>query len=79
MTETPEFAAMLSRMLTAYGRRVADADPVDLATMLRLRDDLDASITHAVAGLRTRHSWSEIAAPLGITRQAAQMKWRNLG
>jgi hypothetical protein len=73
--ETPEYADMLTRMVRAYGRRVADADPVDLARMVRLRAEVDAAIETAVHGLRGRHSWAEIAAPLGVTRQAAQMKW----
>jgi hypothetical protein len=73
--ETPEYADMLTRMVRAYGRRVADADPEDLARMVQLRAEVDAAIDTAVAGQRDRHSWAEIAAPLGVTRQAAQMKW----
>lgn len=73
--ETPEYAAMLRRMIRAYGRRVADADPEDFAVMVALRRDLDDAMQTAVRGLQERHSWTDIAAPLGITRQAALKRW----
>lgn len=66
---------MLTRMVRAYGRRVANADPEDLATMTALRAEVDRAIEVAVQGQRERHSWTEIAAPLGVTRQAARQKW----
>lgn len=76
-TETPDYAAMLSRMLRAYGRRVGDGDEVDLARMVEFRDELEAAIGEAVRGQRERHgrSWAYVAAGLGITRQAAQMHY----
>lgn len=75
--ETPEYAAMLRRMIRAYGRRVADADDVDLAEMVELRDLLETAIAEAVAGQRERHgrSWADVARGLGVTRQAAQMRY----
>lgn len=73
--ETPAYAQMLTRMVRAYGRRVADADPEDLARMVALRGEVDRAIDTAVMGLRDRHSWTDIAAPLGISRQAARQKW----
>lgn len=66
---------MLRRMVRAYGKRVADADPEDFATMVALRDDLDAAMRTAVQGITTRHSWTDIADALGVTRQAARQKW----
>jgi hypothetical protein len=36
-----------------------------------LHSDLDEAIAAAVAGLRDRHSWDQIARGLGISRQAA--------
>ena len=72
-TETPDYAAMMLRMVRAYARRVADADEPDLADMARVRDGLDAAILEAVAGMRARgKSWAYIAQGLGVTRQAAQ-------
>lgn len=75
--ETPEYAAMLRRMIRAYARRVADADDVDLAEMLRVRDEMEQAVRDAVRGQRERHgrSWADIARGLGTTRQAAQMRF----
>ena len=75
--ETPEYLGMVARMIRAAGRRVADADDVDLADMARLRDELDAAIAAAVTGQREKHgrSWADVARPFGITKQAAQQRW----
>jgi DNA-binding CsgD family transcriptional regulator len=44
--------------------------------MAGLATELDEAIAHAVIGLReTGYSWAEIAARLGISRQAAQQHW----
>lgn len=76
-TETTEYAAMVRRMLRAYGRRVADADPEDLAELLKLQDVLQDVISDAVHGMREQHgrSWADIATATGTTRQAAAMRW----
>lgn len=75
--ETPEYGAMVRRMIRAYGRRVADADDVDLGKMVAMRDDLDAAIAAAVAGQVDRGaSWTDVGRALGITRQAA---WKRFG
>lgn len=75
--ETSEFASMLRRMIRAYSRRVADADDVDLAVMVSLRDELEAAIAAAVHGQRELHgaSWADVARGLGVTRQAAQKRY----
>lgn len=73
--ETPEYAAMMRRMMRAHGRRVANADPEDLAELVALREALEDSIAEAVAGMRSRLSWAEVARGLGTTRQAAQMRY----
>ncbi len=72
--ETTEYAGMLRRMIRAYGRRVADADDVDLAEMVELRSVLEAAIATAVHGQRERHaaSWADVARGLGTSRQYAQ-------
>ena len=47
-----------------------------LADMTGLATELDDVISQAVTGLRTAgYSWAEIAARLGVTRQAAQQQW----
>lgn len=74
--ETPQYAAFCRRVIRAYARRVAAADEVDLADMLAVRDEMDAAIRAAVAGMRERgEAWSYIAEGLGTTRQAAQQRY----
>lgn len=74
--ETPEYAAFCRRIIRAYARRVADADDVDLAEMVAVRDEMDAAIQAAVDGLRARgESWAYIGNALGIKRQAAQQRF----
>ena len=44
--------------------------------MTGLAIKLDVAISQAVSGLREAgYSWAEIAAWLGVTRQAAQQRW----
>ena len=44
--------------------------------MAALATELDAAIAQAILGLRkTGYSWAEIAARLGVSRQAAQQRW----
>jgi hypothetical protein len=74
--EIPEYAAMLLRMVKAYGRRVATGDEVDLCTMLIIRGSFDEAVQTAVDGMRASgHSWAYIAKGAGMTRQAAQQRW----
>lgn len=75
--ETSDYAGMVRRVLRAHGRRVADADPEDLAELVAMRDVLYAAISDAVRGMRSQHgrSWSDVARGLGTTRQAAQMRY----
>jgi len=71
-----EFLAFLRRILVAVERRGAELDPEDLAEVLKIQEHLDRAMTGAVANmLRNGFSWTEIAAPLGITRQAAHKRW----
>ena len=75
--ENDEYAAFLRRVIRAYSRRIAAGDIDAITGMARLADELDIAIHHAVSRLRARHgySWADIAARLGITRQAAQQRW----
>lgn len=71
------FHAMLRRMIRAYARRVTAGSPEDLAEMVTLRAYLESGITTAVQGLRAQgYSWAEVARPLGITKQAAQQRYK---
>jgi hypothetical protein len=76
MAENSEYAASAGRVVRAYSRRVAIGDVESLACLVGLSAEIDYAIQQAVNGLRTAgYSWSEIAARLGITRQAAQQRW----
>jgi hypothetical protein len=80
--ENTEYAAFVARAIRAAGRRVADGDPEDLAELTQLKEQLDEAMAVAVRGLRAAphsHSWSRIAACLGITRQAAMQRWPEAG
>lgn len=79
--ETPEFGAMVRRMVKAYGARVAAGDIESLAQLVELRADVDRHIADAAAALHQDHgdrpgySWTDIARVLGITRQAARQRF----
>jgi hypothetical protein len=76
VVENDEYAAFVRRIVRAYARRVATGDVEALTDMVALSSVLDDAIGQAVIGLRTHgYSWADIAARLGITRQAAQQRW----
>ena len=53
-------------------------DQRTLAALVALRAELDDAIDQAVTGLRAGgYSWTQIAAPLGMTKQAAFKRWSN--
>lgn len=75
--ENDEYAKFCRRVIRAYARRVANADDVDLAEMVAVRDEMDRAIAAAVTGQRDLWgaSWSDIGRALGTTRQAAQQRY----
>lgn len=76
VVENDEYAAFVRRILRAYTRRVATGDVEALTDMVALSSVLDEAIAQAVTGLRAHgYSWADIAARLGISRQAAQQRW----
>src|SRR5512135_1089564 len=76
VVENAEFTAFGRRVLRAAGRRVAAGDVDALPALAALSAELDAAIADAVAGLRTAgYSWGEVAARLGVIRQAAHQRW----
>jgi hypothetical protein len=76
-TETSEFTAMFRRLLRAYGHRVACGDIDQLGEMAAMAAGLDDVIHDAVTGLIDKgYSYTDVAARLGITRQAA---WQRFG
>jgi hypothetical protein len=75
-TENTDYAAFVTRILRAHGKRVADGDVAALSELVALSTELDAAITTGITGLRAHgHSWADIAIGLGVTRQAAQQRW----
>jgi hypothetical protein len=75
-TDHGDYYAFARRLARAFGRRVADSDPADLALLLALRDEVDDAIADAVRSQREAgFSWAEIAAPLAMTKQAAFKRW----
>jgi hypothetical protein len=77
ITENDEYAAFLRRAIAAYSRRVAAGDIDAITGLATLAADLEDATRQAITGLRDRHgySWADIAARLGVTRQAAQQRW----
>lgn len=76
--ENSDFDAFVRRVLRAYGRRVADGDIEALRSLAELAAEIDAVTRLAVVGLRGHkhpYTWSEIADRLGVTKQAAQMRY----
>lgn len=73
---THDYIAMCERLIRAAGRRVARADADDLAELVHLSEVLDEAILEAVIGLRgDGWTWQSLGESLGVTKQAAVMKW----
>lgn len=75
--ETMDYLSAAKRFIRAAGRRVADADEIELAELLKLEAVLQEAIQEAVDGQRSKwnRSWADIAAATGKTRQAAFQRW----
>src|ERR1019366_7044931 len=73
--ENDEYAAFVRRVLRGYARRVTRGDIDAITDMAAIAGELDTAIRQAVNGLRSAGYWAEIAAKLGVTRQASQQRW----
>lgn len=74
--ETYDWLKMLSRMIRAAGRRVAEADEHELSQLVALHDQLDEAIKVAVQGQRSYgRSWAYIGKALGLSRQGAFQRY----
>lgn len=72
IVETSDYVAMMTRIITAYGDRIA-ADPVALAHLRDLQATLAEQVNRGVfqANKSSAHySQNEMAAILGVSRQA---------
>ncbi len=77
VVENDQYAAFVRRVIAVYSRRVAAGDIDAISDMTSIAAELDDVISQAVTGLRAAgYSWADIAARLGVTRQAAQQRWR---
>lgn len=67
---------MVRRMLRAAGRRVAEADEVELAELVAIRDEFDEVIQGAVDKWRAQgRSWATIGNALQLSKQGAQQRY----
>jgi hypothetical protein len=74
--ENDQYAAFVRRLIAAYSRRVAAGDIDAITAMTSIAAELDDATAEAMTGLRAAgFSWADIAARLGVTRQAAQQRW----
>jgi hypothetical protein len=76
--ENTAFDAFARRILRAYARRVAAGDVEALPGLALLSAEVDAVVREAVRALRKPpygYSWDEIGSRLGVSRQAAQMRF----
>lgn len=74
--ETDQFLKFARRILRAAGKRVAEADEVELADLAALRTDVDNVIADAVDTWRKQgRSWATIGEALGMTKQGAQQRY----
>lgn len=77
-----EYARFVGRILRAMQRRLADGDIESLPDLVALHEETARLITASVHALRAdphRYSWDQVARVLGITRQAAQQRFRGAG
>ncbi len=76
--ENTAFDAFARRILRAYARRVAAGDVEALPGLAMLASEVDTVVRDAVRALRKSpysYSWDEIGSRLGVSRQAAQMRY----
>lgn len=70
-----EVAGAARRMIRALGRRVGDADPIDLLLVTQLRAEVEAAYLDAMRSQREAgFSYAEIAAGLGTSKQAVAQR-----
>jgi hypothetical protein len=78
--EIGQYTGFVRRVLRAYARRVGDGELNALADLAALSAEVDGHLATAVARLRAEPwncSWEQIADELGVTRQAAQARFRD--
>lgn len=73
----PDERKRWERNLRAMLRHASDQDPEGFAEIVQLLDGAVAQLPEAAQRMRELHgySWTEIAAPLGVTRQSARERF----
>lgn len=72
----------IASLIRSQPRRIAyeEVDVEDLRLMVALRSTLETAISDMAAGLvESGYSWSEVARPLGVTRQEAHRRYHRRG
>ena len=73
-TTNSSYFGMLRRTVRNVSKRTEQ--PTDLAELLEIRSLLDDVIAESVNNLHEQgYSWTEIAAVLGVSRQAARQRY----
>lgn len=76
--ECPDMAAMMSRLARAMVRRANEGDLEALSALASTERAIHDAIVGAAQALHygpQAYSWTEVARELGVTRQAAQMRF----
>lgn len=74
--EIRDYAAFVRRAIRGLARRAVTEDAQALVELDGLRRELDIAMQAAIDGLREQdYSWTEIAAWLGVSRQAVQQRY----
>jgi hypothetical protein len=69
--EVGDTAGAARRMIRALGRRVGEADPIDLQLITDLEGELEAALLVAIQGQRAAgFSLSEIGEGMSVSKQA---------
>jgi len=80
--DNPQYNAAVHRLIAAAGKR-AGSDINALAGLAALADSVEVALRTAVHQLRNDPdmpaSWAQIGQALGISRQAAQERFRGTG
>jgi DNA-directed RNA polymerase specialized sigma24 family protein len=75
VTENAEYVKFAERILRGLSKR-AGGDVDTLPELRKLQETMETRMTEAVVKCHEEgYSWAEIAARLGITRQAAQQRY----
>lgn len=79
VVENDEYAAFVERAVKSLARRAAD-DPEALAQLARIADVVNSGVRQAARSAHDQgYSWAEIAATIGVTRQAAHQRFSRQG